>query len=129
LARRLQALDEGMASLKQSLGDAWKKTVIVTASEFGRTVHVNGTGGTDHGTAGVVFVAGGGVAGGTIHADWTGLNPQALRDGRDLPAKTDTRAVFKAVLADHLGIPRPILESRIFPDSSSAIPPGGLIRA
>jgi uncharacterized protein (DUF1501 family) len=129
LARRLQALDEGVAGLKQSLGGAWKKTVVVAASEFGRTVHVNGTGGTDHGTAGAVFLFGGAIAGGAIRADWTGLKAPALRDGRDLPAKIDTRAVFKAVLADHLGIPKTVLESRIFPDSIMAAPPAGLIRA
>lgn len=129
LARRLQALDEGIASLKQALGDAWNKTVIVAASEFGRTVHVNGTGGTDHGTAGVVFVLGGAVAGGSVHADWVGLKPAVLRDGRDLPAKTDTRAVFKAVLAGHLGVPLPVLETKVFPDSAAAVAPKGLIRA
>jgi uncharacterized protein (DUF1501 family) len=129
LARRLQALDDGIASLKQSLGGAWSKTVIVAASEFGRTVHINGTGGTDHGTAGVVFVAGGAVAGGTIHAEWTGLKASALRDGRDLPPKTDTRAIFKGILADHLGVPAGVLESKIFPDSASARPSSGLIRS
>ncbi len=129
LARRLQALDEGIAALKQSLGDVWKKTVVVAASEFGRTVHANGTGGTDHGTAGVVFLLGGAVAGGKIHADWMGLKPAVLRDGRDLPAKLDTRSVFKAVLADHLGIPKPVIENSVFPDSASAIPRDGLIRA
>jgi uncharacterized protein (DUF1501 family) len=129
LARRLQALDDGVASLKQTLGDVWKKTVIVAASEFGRTVRVNGTGGTDHGTAGIVFVLGGAVQGGAVHAEWIGLKPAALRDGRDLPARTDTRSVFKAVLADHLGVPKSVLEDRIFPDSSSALPPSGLIRA
>jgi uncharacterized protein (DUF1501 family) len=129
LARRLQALDEGIASLKESLGNAWSKTVVVAASEFGRTVHVNGTGGTDHGTAGVVLVLGGAVSGGTIHAEWSGLKPEALRDGRDLPPQIDTRSVFKAVLADHLGVPKSVLDDKIFPDSKSEKPPAGLIRA
>lgn len=129
LARRLQALDEGIAGLKQSLGDAWKKSVIVAASEFGRTVHVNGTGGTDHGTAGVVFVMGGAVAGGTVHAEWSGLKAAALRDGRDLPPRIDTRTIFKTLLADHLGVPKPILDDKIFPDSGSDKPIAGLIRA
>jgi uncharacterized protein (DUF1501 family) len=129
LARRLQALDEGIAGLKQSLGDAWKKTVIVAASEFGRTVHVNGTGGTDHGTAGVVFVMGGAVAGGTVHAEWSGLKAAALRDGRDLPPRTDTRTIFKTLLADHLGVPKSILDDKIFPDSGSDKIIAGLIRA
>ena len=129
LARRLQALDEGIASLKESLGNAWSKTVVVAASEFGRTVHVNGTGGTDHGTAGVVLVLGGAVSGGMIHAEWSGLKPHALRDGRDLPPQIDTRSVFKAVLADHLGVPKAVLDDKIFPDSKADKPPAGLIRA
>ena len=129
LARRLQALDEGLAALKAALGSAWSKTAIAAASEFGRTVAVNGTGGTDHGTAGIAFLLGGAVAGGAIHAEWVGLKPSGLRDGRDLPARTDTRALFKAALADHLGVGRSALEERIFPDSTGAPPLKGLIRA
>ncbi|HXJ00104.1 MAG TPA: DUF1501 domain-containing protein [Micropepsaceae bacterium] len=129
LARRLQLLDEGLLALKTSLGPAWKKTVIVAASEFGRTVRVNGTGGTDHGTAGIAFLFGGAVAGGNIHAEWRGLSVSALKDGRDLPAQTDTRALFKAALADHLGVPGRVLEATVFPDSAAAAAPKGLIRA
>jgi uncharacterized protein (DUF1501 family) len=129
LARRLQLLDEGLAALKTSLGPAWKKTVIVAASEFGRTVAVNGTGGTDHGTAGIAFLLGGAVMGGGIHAQWRGLNTSTLRDGRDLPAQTDMRALFKAALADHLGVSKRTLEDRVFPESAAAPAPQGLIRA
>jgi uncharacterized protein (DUF1501 family) len=129
LARRLQALDEGLMALKTALGPAWTKTAVVAASEFGRTVAVNGTGGTDHGTAGIALLFGGTVAGGGIHAEWRGLKPTSLRDGRDLPAQTDTRAIFKAALADHLGVGRQALEERIFPDSAGAPMLKGLIRA
>ena len=129
LARRLQALDDGLLALKTALGPAWNKTAVVAASEFGRTVAVNGTGGTDHGTAGIAFLFGGTVAGGGILAEWRGLKPASLKDGRDLPAQTDTRAIFKAALADHLGVGRQALEERIFPDSASAPALKGLIRA
>jgi uncharacterized protein (DUF1501 family) len=129
LARRLQQLDEGLSALKTALGPHWDKTAVVAASEFGRTVAVNGTGGTDHGTAGIAFLFGGAVGGGTIHAEWRGLKPAALKDGRDLPAQTDTRAIFKAALADHLGVGREALDQRIFPDSAGALPLKGLIRA
>ncbi len=128
LARRLAALDEGLAALKTALGEAWTKTAVVAASEFGRTVAVNGTGGTDHGTASIAFVMGGAVAGGTIHAEWKGLKSSALRDGRDLPAMTDSRAIFKAILADHLGIAKKSLEDRVFPDSAAAVALKGIIR-
>jgi uncharacterized protein (DUF1501 family) len=129
LGRRLMVLDEGLAALKTALGPAWKKTAIVAASEFGRTVAVNGTGGTDHGTGGIAFLFGGAVAGGTIHAEWSGLKPSALKDGRDLPAKTDMRAIFKGALSDHFGIAKQALDERVFPDSGSILTPKGLIRA
>ena len=119
LARRLAALDEGLAALKNALGQIWGRTAIVAASEFGRTVAANGTGGTDHGTAGVAFLLGGAVAGGIVHAEWVGLKATTLREGRDLPARTDTRALFKAALAEHLGVSNGALESTIFPESSA----------
>ena len=119
LTRRLRALDEGLAALKTTLGPIWKRTAVVAASEFGRTVAVNGTGGTDHGTGGVAFLMGGMVAGGMIHAEWVGLKQRALRDGRDLPARTDTRSVFKGALADHLGVSKSQLELSVFPDSGA----------
>jgi uncharacterized protein (DUF1501 family) len=129
LARRLQALDESLAALKTALGPAWKKTAIIAASEFGRTVAINGTGGTDHGTAGIAFLFGGAVTGGTVHAEWSGLKPSALKDGRDLPARTDMRAIFKSALSDHFGIAKQTLDEHVFPDSSSVLAPKGLIRA
>jgi uncharacterized protein (DUF1501 family) len=127
LARRLGQLDEALASLRTALGPAWKKTVVVAASEFGRTVAINGTGGTDHGTGGIGFMMGGGVAGGTVHAEWVGLKPSALKDGRDLPPRTDTRALFKAALLDHLGVPARVLDDRVFPESTGMAPLKGLI--
>jgi uncharacterized protein (DUF1501 family) len=117
------------AALKIALGPAWKKTAIVAASEFGRTVAVNGTGGTDHGTAGIALLFGGVVAGGSVHAEWMGLKPAALKDGRDLPAKTDMRAIFKAALSEHFGITRQVLDDQVFPDSGSILVAKGLIRA
>ncbi len=129
LARRLQALDDGLGWLKSSMGSAWQKTAVVAVSEFGRTVRVNGTGGTDHGTAGMALVLGGAVAGGIVHAEWRGLTSSVLRDGRDLPAQTDTRAIFKGALAEHLGVPAQALDNSIFPESSDAPALKGLIRA
>jgi uncharacterized protein (DUF1501 family) len=129
LARRLQALDDGLSALKTALGAAWNKTAIVTASEFGRTVAVNGTGGTDHGTGGIVFLAGGAVAGGKVHAEWRGLKPSVLKDGRDLPPATDTRAIFKAVLKEHLGVSKQALDTRIFPETGSLPRIEGVMRA
>jgi uncharacterized protein (DUF1501 family) len=129
LARRLQALDAALDALKTSLGPAWSKTAVVMATEFGRTAHVNGSGGTDHGTGGVAFLLGGAVVGGKVHAEWTGLSAGALQDGRDQPAKSDLRALFKGVLAEHMGVPNAVLATKVFPDSGAVAPMTGLIRA
>lgn len=129
LARRLGALDRALIGLKTSLEPAWDKTAIVMATEFGRTAHPNGNGGTDHGTGGASFLLGGAVSGGMVRAEWTGLGPNALKDGRDQPPRTDLRALFKGVLAEHMGVPKSALESTIFPDSANAPAMAGLIRA
>ena len=118
LARNLRALDDGLAALKEELGPAWANTVVLIATEFGRTAAPNGGGGTDHGTAAAAFMAGGAIAGGRVHADWPGLAPNALYEGRDLRPTTDLRALIKGVLADHLRISNAALETTIFPDSS-----------
>ena len=129
LARRLAALDQGVDALKTALGPAWSKTAVVMATEFGRTAHPNGNGGTDHCTGGAAFLLGGAVAGGAMRAEWTGLSSSALKDGRDQPARTDLRALFKGVLADHMGVPDSALNGSVFPDSAGAPAMKGLIRA
>jgi uncharacterized protein (DUF1501 family) len=129
LARRLGDLDRALDSLKTSLGAAWPKTAIVMATEFGRTAKPNGSGGTDHGTGGAAFLLGGAVAGGVIHAEWVGLKPGSLQDGRDQPPRTDLRSLFKGVLAQHMGVPNGTLDSLVFPDSGAVARLPQLIRA
>lgn len=129
LARRLAALDRALIALKTALGPAWGKTAIVMATEFGRTAHPNGNGGTDHGTGGASFLLGGAVSGGAVRAEWTGLGANALKDGRDQPPRTDLRSLFKGVLAEHMAVPKSALEGTVFPDSASAPAMSGLIRA
>ena len=129
LARRLQTLDQALLALKSALGPAWKKTAVVMATEFGRTVRPNGSGGTDHGTGTAAFLLGGAVDGGHVRAEWVGLNPAVLKDGRDQPPRTDLRALFKGVLADHMGVSQTALQSTVFPDSGGVVPMKGLIRA
>jgi uncharacterized protein (DUF1501 family) len=125
-ARRLRALDTALEAMKMALGPVWKKTAVVMATEFGRTAAPNGNDGTDHGTAGAAFLLGGAVGGGSVKAEWTGLKPSALQDGRDQPPRTDLRAVFKATLADHMRVAKRDLDSTVFPDSSGVAPAGVL---
>jgi uncharacterized protein (DUF1501 family) len=129
LARRLASLDAAIDAMRVAMGpDVWNKTAVVMATEFGRTVHPNGSGGTDHGTGGAAFLFGGAVAGGSVKAEWVGLSSGTLKDGRDQPARTDLRALFKGVLAEQMDVPKSALESTIFPDSAAAVPIKGLIR-
>jgi len=129
LASRLGGLDAGLAALKQELGNYWQSTVVVVATEFGRTVAVNGTRGTDHGTGGCVFIAGGAVQGGQVFADWPGLADRDLYEGRDLKPTTDMRALFKGVLIEHLGADSAQLNRDVFPASENIAPLEGLIGA
>lgn len=130
LARNLSILANGLAALPEQLGPVWRKTAVIVTTEFGRTVRMNGTRGTDHGTAGAAFLLGGAVAGGRVAARWPGLASEALFQNRDLAPTSDLRGLFKTVLRDHMGINPAILDREIFPDSAGATPPPGrLIRA
>ena len=123
----LTELDQGLAALKEGLGAAWAHTTVLAVTEFGRTVRANGTGGTDHGTATVAFLAGGAVAGGTVRADWPGLARHRLFENRDLAPTAELRALAKGVLAQHLGLDQAAL-LRVFPGSGGVAPMAGLIR-
>lgn len=117
LMRKLKELDAGLRAFHDGTTPLWNRTVVVVVSEFGRTAAVNGTGGTDHGTGGIAFLAGGRVNGGRIAGDWPGLTQGALNEGRDLRATSDTRALLKGILASHLRVPESALEAKVFPDS------------
>jgi uncharacterized protein (DUF1501 family) len=120
LANKFAILDQGIAALQQELGGVWSDTVVMVVTEFGRTAKVNGTRGTDHGTATAALLAGGAVNGGRIVADWPGLSAANLYEGRDLYPTTDIRSVFKGVLAQHLGLQEAFLDKRVFPGSEPA---------
>jgi uncharacterized protein (DUF1501 family) len=131
-ANRLKAplteLASGLVALRDGMGSAWGQTVVLAMTEFGRTVRVNGTAGTDHGTATVAFAAGGAVAGGRVLADWPGLADNRLLDGRDLQPTNDLRALAKGLLGPHLGLSAASL-TRVFPGSVGVAPLPGLLRA
>ena len=128
LANRLGALARGLEALATALGPSWERTVVLLATEFGRTVTENGSRGTDHGTGGAAFLLGGAVKGGRVLADWPGLAPGQRFESRDLRATIDLRGVFKGLLRDHIGIAEAALEERVFPDSRNAPPLDGLVR-
>ena len=128
LATRLRGLDQGLETLRTALGPAWSKTAVLVVTEFGRTVAVNGTRGTDHGTATCAFLVGGAVAGGKVIADWPGLANRSLYQSRDLQPTLDLRSVFKGTLAAHLGVGERELEEKVFPDSRGVRMLEGLIR-
>lgn len=128
LAVPLQRLDEGLGALKAQLGTAWDQTAVLIVTEFGRTVRINGSMGTDHGTGGAAFLVGGAVAGGKVMTDWPGLGTGKLFENRDLQPTADLREVAKGVLRDHLGLPPHALEAA-FPGSLGVPPRGGLLTA
>ncbi len=128
LANNFAALDAGFGALKESLGEHWKKTVVLAATEFGRTVAQNGTGGTDHGTASCAFLLGGAVNGGKVYARWPGLDQTQLYQNRDLRPTTDLRQVAKAILTEHLHLPGNEVDASVFPASESARALEGIIR-
>jgi uncharacterized protein (DUF1501 family) len=128
LAQRLAGLDRALRTLAEELGALWPQTAVLVVTEFGRTAAMNGTRGTDHGTGGCAFLAGGAVRGGRVIVDWPGLSHGALLDNRDLRPTLDLRSVFKGVLDEHMHVDGRTLDSRIFPDSSHARPLQGMMR-
>ena len=127
LANRLSGLDGAFEEFEKGLGPAWRDTIVVVITEFGRTARINGTGGADHGTGTVAFLAGGAVAGGRVVADWPGVKPEKLYQGRDLAPTTDLRSVLKGVLADQFGLSPKVLAEKVFPDSPAVAPMAGLV--
>jgi uncharacterized protein (DUF1501 family) len=127
LAQLLGALDGAIAAVETEMGPAWRETVVAVVTEFGRTARINGTEGTDHGTATVALLAGGALKGGRVIADWPGLKQGDLQDGRDLKPTTDLRAVLKGVLKDHLRVADEALANKVFPGSGAVRAATGLV--
>jgi uncharacterized protein (DUF1501 family) len=127
LATLLGALDGAIAAIETAMGPAWRETVVAIVTEFGRTARINGSNGTDHGTATVALLAGGALKGGRVIADWPGLKSADLYENRDLKATTDLRAVLKGLLKDHVRVDDNVLASSVFPDSEAVIPMPGLV--
>jgi len=127
LANRLRGLDAVLDGLATGLGAEWNNTVVVVATEFGRTARINGTKGTDHGTASTALVLGGGLKRGRLIGDWPTLQEAKLFENRDTAPTMDMRALFKGVLAEQLGVDRRALDTTVFPNSADIVPASGIV--
>jgi uncharacterized protein (DUF1501 family) len=127
LAQLLGALDGALAAVETNMGGAWSETVVTVITEFGRTARINGTAGTDHGTATVALLLGGALKGARVVADWPGVKEVDLYEKRDLKATTDLRAVLKGLLRDHLYVDESVLTADVFPGSNAVAPMTGLL--
>jgi uncharacterized protein (DUF1501 family) len=121
LAAPLKGLDATLAAMRTGLGADWGNTLVIVATEFGRTVAPNGTGGTDHGQASAAILLGGAVAGGRVIADWPGLGKSALYEGRDLNPTTDLDALIAGAVAQHFGVDPARTMATLFPDARSGV--------
>lgn len=118
LAAQLRGLDQLVGALQTGLGPAWNDTLVIVATEFGRTVEVNGTGGTDHGTASSAMLLGGGLmAGGKVSADWPGLAQPARLDGRDLKPTRSLESVIASAVAHHYALDPKRVMATLYPDA------------
>jgi len=118
IAGQLKQLDTLIAAFRDGLGANWDRTLVLVATEFGRTVAVNGTQGTDHGTGSMAMLLGGAVRGGRVVADWPGLAQSALYEGRDLKPTTAIDAAIAGALGNHFQIDPARLLAKAFPGSS-----------
>ncbi|MGN6621855.1 MAG: DUF1501 domain-containing protein [Sphingomonas sp.] len=128
LAAQLKGLDAMIGGLQQGLGPLWNDTLVVVATEFGRTVAINGTGGTDHGTASAAMLLGGAVKGGRVIADWPGLKTAQLYQQRDLKPTTPLDALIGGAVAEHFAVPPDRAMTALFPPSAKVAALAGLIR-
>lgn len=129
LADNFELLSNGIDVFQKGMGELWNKTAILIITEFGRTVAVNGTGGTDHGTASTAFLMGGSVSGGRVVGDWPGLASANLYENRDLYPANDLRSLLKGVLGQHMKVSEQYLTQNIFPQSERVAGYKGLFTA
>jgi uncharacterized protein (DUF1501 family) len=128
LTQQLKQLDAMLAALRTGLGPAWSDTVVLVATEFGRTAAANGTGGTDHGTGSAALLLGGALKGGRVIGDWPGLGPSALLEGRDLKPTTNLDALIAGTAAETLGLDPALVARTLFP-TGTVRPVEAIVRA
>ncbi len=128
LANQLKNLDAMLAALRDGLGPVWANTTVLVATEFGRTVAVNGTGGTDHGTGSAAMLVGGAVKGGRVIADWPGLAPANLYEARDLRPTGALDSLIAGAAAESLALDPERVGRGLFAQATRDRPMTGLLR-
>lgn len=126
LDKALARLGSAILALREGLAANWAKTTVLAMTEFGRTARENGSGGTDHGTAGTLLMAGGAIKGKHVYGDWPGLQDNQLYAGRDLMPTRDIRAYAGWAMRDLFGIENGAVEKTIFPGLDMGANPGFL---
>ena len=127
MTEQLSGLSAAILAIKTGLGPAWGTTLVLTLTEFGRTARENGSGGTDHGTGGLIIAAGGALKGGRVLGQWPGLASGQLLDDRDLMPTGDLRATAGWALRSLFGIDAAALERTVFPGLDLGTDPGLLL--
>ncbi|ANU08308.1 DUF1501 domain-containing protein [Paraurantiacibacter namhicola] len=120
-------LDSFLSGYRAGMADSWTDTLVIVATEFGRTARINGTNGTDHGTASAAMLLGGAVRGGRVVADWPGLASSSLLEGRDLMPTASLEAVIAGSAAEHFALDPQRAMATLFPGRQAA-PMAGLVR-
>ena len=126
LLRRFTQFDGLMAAFRAGIGPVWEDTLVLVVTEFGRTVAINGTNGTDHGTGSAALLLGGAVKGGRVLADWPGLAPAQLYEGRDLKPTMSLEALTSGALASHFELDAEKVMRALYPGRADR-PVEGLI--
>jgi len=128
LANQLKGLDSMLGALRDGLGPVWTDTTVLVATEFGRTVALNGTGGTDHGAGSVAMLVGGAVKGGRVISDWPGLAPAKLYQERDLRPTSALDALIAGAAAESLALEPERVGRGLFAQATRDWPMSGLVR-
>ena len=128
MTAQLGGLDALVGALRDGLGPMWNDALVIVATEFGRTAAINGTGGTDHGTASLAMLLGGAIAGGRTIADWPGISSAQLYEGRDLRPTLSMETLVGSAVAAHFGLDPADAIPRLFAGAAGK-PLAGLIRS
>ena len=112
--KQLTLIDDIIAGYKEGLGDAWDRSIILTLTEFGRTVLENGTRGTEHGYGSAGFLAGGAITKSRVISNWPGLAKNEQFEQRDLMSTIDYRSVCAACIENALGLDHDLIASKVF---------------